>query len=118
MSGKKTPRTLLVEPCSDFCVSSVEVTLGGWIVTYIINVRGGGPSSGYISSGFFGGLTLGRIGLLWVNRLVGDRSAVIIYGILVMGYDKELRFRVECWSISDTPLKAGSHHLESTLINR
>jgi len=33
----------------------IEVTLGGWIVTYIINVRGGGPSSGYISSGFFGG---------------------------------------------------------------
>lgn len=27
----------------------------GWIVTYVINLRGGGPSSGYISSGFFGG---------------------------------------------------------------
>lgn len=27
----------------------------GWIVTYIIRVRGGGPSAGYISSGFFGG---------------------------------------------------------------
>ena len=53
----------------------VEVTLGGmsvvasvhsvpdsrgcsgWIVTYIIDVRGGGPSSGYISSGFFGGVS-------------------------------------------------------------
>ena len=29
----------------------------GWIVTYIIDVRGGGPSSGYISSGFFGGVS-------------------------------------------------------------
>ena len=27
----------------------------GWIVTYVIELRGGGPSSGYISSGFFGG---------------------------------------------------------------
>lgn len=27
----------------------------GWIVTYVIQLRGGGPSSGYISSGFFGG---------------------------------------------------------------
>ncbi|KAF9650312.1 MFS general substrate transporter [Thelephora ganbajun] len=62
----------------------IEVTLGGWIVTYIINVRGGGPSSGYISSGFFGGLTLGRVGLLWVNRLIGERSAVFLYGILIM----------------------------------
>jgi fucose permease len=33
----------------------VEVTIGGWIVTFIIKVRGGGPSAGYISSGFFGG---------------------------------------------------------------
>lgn len=27
----------------------------GWIVTYIIDIRGGGPSTGYVSSGFFGG---------------------------------------------------------------
>lgn len=36
----------------------VEVTIGGWIVTYIIEVRGGGPSAGYISSGFFGGQSI------------------------------------------------------------
>lgn len=29
--------------------------LVGWIVSYIIHVRGGGPPSGYVSSGFFGG---------------------------------------------------------------
>lgn len=34
----------------------VEVTLGGWIVTFIRQHRGGGESSGYISSGFFGGM--------------------------------------------------------------
>ena len=27
----------------------------GWIVTYIIDIRDGGVSSGYISTGFFGG---------------------------------------------------------------
>ena len=27
----------------------------GWIVTYLIHERGGGLSSGYVSSGFFGG---------------------------------------------------------------
>jgi fucose permease len=36
----------------------VEVTIGGWIVTYIIDVRGGDASSGYISAGFFGGKEL------------------------------------------------------------
>ena len=29
-------------------------TFVGWIVTYVIDLRGGGPSAGYISSGFFG----------------------------------------------------------------
>ncbi|KAG6908941.1 hypothetical protein DXG01_002720 [Tephrocybe rancida] len=57
----------------------VEVTLGGWIVTFIIHERGGGHSSGYISSGFFGGLTLGRVGLLWFNKLVGEHRVIVVY---------------------------------------
>lgn len=57
-------------------------------MTFIIDVRGGGPSSGYISAGFFGGMfsdyrnmhsfiqtsrsgmTIGRVALLWVNHKV------------------------------------------------
>ena len=27
----------------------------GWIVTYMMIVRGGGSSSGYVQTGFFGG---------------------------------------------------------------
>ncbi|KAF9242916.1 MFS general substrate transporter [Melanogaster broomeanus] len=58
-----------------------EVTIGGWMVTYIIDVRGGGPSSGYISTGFFGGLMIGRVALLWVNKKIGERRALFIYAI-------------------------------------
>jgi len=65
----------------------VEVTIGGWIVTYIIQVRSGGPSSGYISSGFFGGLTFGRVALLWVNEKIGERRAVFLYSLLVLGLE-------------------------------
>lgn len=65
----------------------VEVTVGGWMVTYIIDVRGGGPSSGYISSGFFGGLMIGRVGLLWVNKKVGERRVLFIYSILAIGLE-------------------------------
>lgn len=65
----------------------VEVTIGGWIVTYIIEERGGGPSSGYISSGFFGGLTLGRVILLWVNKAVGERLVVYLYAVLALGLE-------------------------------
>ncbi|OAX42435.1 MFS general substrate transporter [Rhizopogon vinicolor AM-OR11-026] len=59
----------------------VEVTVGGWMVTYIIDVRGGGASSGYISSGFFGGLMIGRVALLWV----GERRVLFIYAVLAIG---------------------------------
>ncbi|TFK38015.1 major facilitator superfamily domain-containing protein [Crucibulum laeve] len=62
----------------------VEVTIGGWIVTYIIDVRGGGPNSGYISSGFFGGLTAGRVALLWVNKKVGERRVLFIYAVIAI----------------------------------
>ncbi|KAL1949068.1 hypothetical protein VTO73DRAFT_10874 [Trametes versicolor] len=47
-----------------------EVAIGGWIVMYVINERHGSASAGYYSSGFFGGLTVGRIALLWVNKKV------------------------------------------------
>ncbi|KAK2462133.1 hypothetical protein APHAL10511_005831 [Amanita phalloides] len=65
----------------------VEVTMGGWIVTFIVKVRHGGPSSGYISSGFFGGLTAGRIVLLWVNKKIGERRVIFVYAALAIGLE-------------------------------
>ncbi|KAF9495023.1 MFS general substrate transporter [Pleurotus eryngii] len=65
----------------------VEVTIGGWIVTFIIDVRHGGPSSGYISSGFFGGLTVGRVALLWVNKKIGERRVLYLYTFLAIGLE-------------------------------
>ncbi len=35
----------------------IEPGITGWTVTYIIRQRGGGPSSGYVSAGFFGGMS-------------------------------------------------------------
>ncbi|KAF5381336.1 hypothetical protein D9615_008386 [Tricholomella constricta] len=60
-----------------------------WIVTFIVEERHGGPSSGYISAGFFGGLMLGRVALLWVNQKVGERLAIFIYAILAIGLDSQ-----------------------------
>ncbi|KZP18121.1 MFS general substrate transporter [Athelia psychrophila] len=65
----------------------VEVTIGGWIVTFIIQVRGGGASSGYISAGFFGGLMVGRVALLWVNQKIGERRVLFIYSLLAIGLE-------------------------------
>ncbi|KAG8818316.1 hypothetical protein FRC17_010878 [Serendipita sp. 399] len=59
----------------------------GWTVKFLIDVRGGGPSSGYVSSGFWGGLTVGRIALLWLNKKVGERRVVFLYAILAIGLE-------------------------------
>ncbi|KAK0495180.1 MFS general substrate transporter [Armillaria luteobubalina] len=61
-----------------------EVTLGGWIVTFIINEREGGKSAGYVSSGFFGGLTLGRLCLIWFSKKVGEHRVVFVYALLAI----------------------------------
>jgi fucose permease len=56
----------------------VEVTIGGWATTFLIEERGGNSSSGYVSSGFFGGLTVGRIILIPVTNWLGHRKSVYI----------------------------------------
>ncbi|KAJ7194833.1 MFS general substrate transporter [Mycena pura] len=70
-----------------FVYVGTEVTIGGWIVSFMIAVRGGGPSAGYVSAGFFGGLTLGRILLLPLNKKIGERRAVYLYGLLAIALE-------------------------------
>ena len=57
-----------------FTYVGLEFSIGSWIVTFVINERHGGPSAGYISSGFFGGLTVGRLALLPLNKKVRPTS--------------------------------------------
>ncbi|EJD07347.1 MFS general substrate transporter [Fomitiporia mediterranea MF3/22] len=65
----------------------IEITIGGWTVSYLQKHRGGGPSSGYVSTGFFGGLTLGRVLLLQVNEKVGEHLIIYIYTLLALGLE-------------------------------
>lgn len=66
----------------------VEVTIGGWAVAYLVQVRGAGENAGYTSSGFFAGLTIGRVAQIWVSKKMSEQNAVLIYtgisGILVL----------------------------------
>ncbi|KAJ7032040.1 MFS general substrate transporter [Mycena alexandri] len=63
----------------------VGVAIAGWTVTFMVDVRGGGPSSGYIAAGFAGGVTLGRIALIWVNQKIGNNRGVYVYSIIAIG---------------------------------
>lgn len=58
----------------------VKVSLGGWIVTYILeNKHGRALSAGCVASGYWFGLTLGRILLTGpMHKCLGARRAIII----------------------------------------
>lgn len=74
-----------------FLYVGVQVTLGGWIVTFIIQERHGGKDAGYISSGFYGGLALGRILLIWLNLKVGGH-VVYIYSVIIIALEITIWF--------------------------
>ncbi|CAG8971011.1 hypothetical protein HYALB_00009862 [Hymenoscyphus albidus] len=71
--------------CSFFllCYVGVEVSLGGWLVTFMLKVRHGSPfSSGIVVTGFWLGLTLGRVTLGFITGRVGEKLAITTYLLL------------------------------------
>ena len=65
-----------------------EVSLGGWIVTFMIRVRHGQPfASGMTATGFWLGFTVGRVTLGFITPMIGERLAVAIYIICSLGLE-------------------------------
>lgn len=62
-----------------------EVALGGWIVTFMRRERAGGEfASGMVATGFWTGITVGRLVLGFVTPKLGEKFAVLVYIILAM----------------------------------
>lgn len=63
-----------------------EVSLGGWIVSYLLDYRHAGNSYGYVLSGFWGGLTLGRLVFTRpLHKYFGARRSIIVLALLTIG---------------------------------
>ncbi|PIL23331.1 hypothetical protein GSI_14642 [Ganoderma sinense ZZ0214-1] len=67
--------------------SGFELAFIGWIVTFVLKERHGGPNSGYVSSGFFGGSTLGRLILIPLTKRVGMWRVMFVYLLLSLGLE-------------------------------
>lgn len=70
--------------CSCFLLSYVgsEVALGGWIVSFMETVRHGSAfKSGLVSSGFWAGITIGRmmLGFVTARAFKSEKTATSIY---------------------------------------
>ncbi|GAA6037608.1 hypothetical protein JCM8097_006138 [Rhodosporidiobolus ruineniae] len=61
-----------------------EVAEGGWLTTYLLDVRDGGDISGYIASTYWSGILIGRIIFIPVTSLLGSQNAVIIYSLIAL----------------------------------
>lgn len=57
----------------------IEVALGGWIVTFMIRVRHGGNfASGMTATGFWLGITMGRLILGFVTPRIGEKLSIAV----------------------------------------
>ncbi|KAF2645943.1 MFS general substrate transporter [Massarina eburnea CBS 473.64] len=62
-----------------FAYQGAEVSVSGWVISFLINYRGGDPAHvGYVTSGFWGGITLGRFVLTHFAPKIGEKNYVVI----------------------------------------
>ncbi len=76
--------------CAAFllCYVGLEVSLGGWVVNFMIRVRHGDPfSSGMTATGFWLGITVGRVVLGFITPKIGERVAVSVYLLISVGLE-------------------------------
>jgi fucose permease len=62
----------------------IEVALGGWIVKFMLEVRDGEEfASGMVATGFWMGITVGRIILGFVTPRLGEKLAIAVSILLL-----------------------------------
>jgi fucose permease len=60
-----------------FSYQGAEVSISGWVISFLIAARGGDPATvGNVTSGFWGGITLGRLALSPLGARIGERRFV------------------------------------------
>lgn len=64
-----------------FAYQGAEVSISGWVISFLEEARGGDPSSvGYVTSGFWAGITIGRLVLSVPAHRIGEK--VFVYGVV------------------------------------
>jgi fucose permease len=65
-----------------FAYQGAEVSISGWVISFLITYRHGDPAYvGYVTAGFWAGITLGRFTLSHLATRVGERRFVFGLGI-------------------------------------
>lgn len=76
-------RTVLLGALFIFAYQGAEVSISGWVISFLITARHGDPQRvGYVTSGFWAGITLGRFLLAGPAHKFGEK--IVVY-FLVLG---------------------------------
>jgi fucose permease len=68
-----------------FFMLGVGITAGGWVVEYLISTRDGKlPEVGYVPSGLWGGMFLGRLLLAEPTHRFGERRMTMLYCVVIL----------------------------------
>lgn len=72
-------KVILLAAIFIFAYQGAEVSISGWVISFLISNRDGNPSSvGYVTSGFWAGITLGRFALSPIGSKIGEKLFVYI----------------------------------------
>jgi fucose permease len=70
-------RIVLLGATFIFAYQGAEVSISGWVISFLIATRKGNPTAvGNVTSGFWGGITLGRFALSPIGARVGEKRFV------------------------------------------
>ena len=86
----KKPAARVTWLCSLFLFGyvGVEVALGGWITTFMLKERDASKfASGMSATGFWLGMTIGRVVLGFITPRIGESLAIMIYIPIVMALE-------------------------------
>ena len=87
-------RIVLLGAIFIFAYQGAEVSISGWVISFLIQARGGDPSSvGYVSAGFWAGITLGRFCLSGPAQRIGEK--IFVYGLIVGA----IAFQILVWLV-------------------
>ncbi|KAH0541277.1 hypothetical protein FGG08_004201 [Glutinoglossum americanum] len=72
-------KTTLLGALFIFAYQGAEVSISGWIISFLISYRAGNPAEvGYVTAGFWAGITIGRFVLTHPAHRVGERLFVVL----------------------------------------
>jgi fucose permease len=70
-------RLVLLGALFIFAYQGAEVSISGWVISFLIAARNGDPSSvGYVTAGFWAGITIGRFVLSSPAHKIGEKTFV------------------------------------------